>query len=158
MNTYLIAYCWSIFIHYFSFHVSDSPNQPPGAGGMSSSSGGVPHPMASTGAASSSGQAGSTSAAAAVVAAASASTSGSSGNSNLLWTKTQQLPEEAFRQLHSIYGDHFPLEARHHLAGKILHIGFWSSSKAWAFWELKIGLLDVIRFPAKGNIPVDWIF
>ena len=36
----------------------------------------------------------------------------------LLWTKTQQLPEEAFRQLHSIYGDHFPLEARHHLAGK----------------------------------------
>ena len=37
---------------------------------------------------------------------------------SLLWTKTQQLPEEAFRQLHSIYGDHFPLEARHHLAGK----------------------------------------
>ena len=36
----------------------------------------------------------------------------------LLWNKTQQLPEEAFRQLHTIYGEHFPLEARHHLAGK----------------------------------------
>ena len=39
-------------------------------------------------------------------------------NHAILWAKTQQLPEEAFRQLHSIYGDHFPLEARHHLAGK----------------------------------------
>ena len=42
----------------------------------------------------------------------------STGASTLLWAKTQQLPEEAFRQLHSIYGDHFPIEARHHLAGK----------------------------------------
>ena len=41
-------------------------------------------------------------------------------NGSLLWAKTQQLPEEAFRQLHSIYGDHFPLEARHHLAGETL--------------------------------------
>ena len=43
-----------------------------------------------------------------------------SANHAILWAKTQQLPEEAFRQLHSIYGDHFPLEARHHLAGKLL--------------------------------------
>ena len=43
---------------------------------------------------------------------------GATGHSGLLWNKTQQLPEEAFRQLHSIYGEHFPLEARHHLAGK----------------------------------------
>ena len=42
----------------------------------------------------------------------------STGANTLLWAKTQQLPEEAFRQLHSIYGDHFPIEARHHLAGK----------------------------------------
>lgn len=37
---------------------------------------------------------------------------------SLLWNKAQQLPEEAFRQVQSIYGEHFPLEARHHLAGK----------------------------------------
>lgn len=42
---------------------------------------------------------------------------GANHSSSLLWTKTQQLPEELFRQLQSIYGDHFPLEARHHLAG-----------------------------------------
>ena len=36
---------------------------------------------------------------------------------SMLWAKTQQLPEDAFRQLQSIYGEHFPLEARHHLAG-----------------------------------------
>ena len=47
-----------------------------------------------------------------------AASTASAGASNLLWTKTQQLPEEAFRQLHSIYSDHFPIEARHHLAGK----------------------------------------
>ncbi len=35
----------------------------------------------------------------------------------LLWARTQQLPEESIRQLHSIYGESFPLEARHHLAG-----------------------------------------
>ena len=46
-----------------------------------------------------------------------ASGTASDGASTLLWTKTQQLPEEAFRQLHSIYSDHFPIEARHHLAG-----------------------------------------
>ena len=45
-------------------------------------------------------------------------TSTGAASGNLLWAKTQQLPEEAFRQLHSIYGDHFPLEARHHLAGE----------------------------------------
>ena len=44
----------------------------------------------------------------------------STGASTLLWAKTQQLPEEAFRQLHSIYGDHFPIEARHHLAGTVV--------------------------------------
>ena len=49
---------------------------------------------------------------------------GATGHSGggLLWNKTQQLPEEAFRQLHSIYGEHFPLEARHHLAGKFLKL------------------------------------
>jgi len=36
--------------------------------------------------------------------------------SSVLWAKTQQLQEDAFRQLQNIYGDHFPLEARHHLA------------------------------------------
>ena len=46
-----------------------------------------------------------------------AASTASAGASTLLWTKTQQLPEEAFRQLHSIYSDHFPIEARHHLAG-----------------------------------------
>ena len=49
-----------------------------------------------------------------------ASGTASDGASTLLWTKTQQLPEEAFRQLHSIYSDHFPIEARHHLAGKYI--------------------------------------
>jgi hypothetical protein len=37
---------------------------------------------------------------------------------DLLWNKSQQLPEDVFRQLQTIYGDHFPIEARHHLAGK----------------------------------------
>jgi len=36
--------------------------------------------------------------------------------SSVLWAKTQQLQEDAFRQIQNIYGDHFPLEARHHLA------------------------------------------
>ena len=91
--------------------ISDSPNQAPVPGGMSSNSGGVStHAMASGANSSASGQASSSAAAAAV-------TTPSSGGNTLLWTKTQQLPEEAFRQLHSIYGDHFPLEARHHLAG-----------------------------------------
>ena len=74
-----------------------------GSGGMSSNSGG--HAMAPGGVGP--GQA-------SVGPAGVAST----GASTLLWAKTQQLPEEAFRQLHSIYGDHFPIEARHHLAGK----------------------------------------
>ena len=39
---------------------------------------------------------------------------------DLLWAKSQQLPEEVFRHLQTIYGDHFPIEARHHLAGKKL--------------------------------------
>lgn len=38
---------------------------------------------------------------------------------DLLWAKSQQLPEDVFRHLQTIYGDHFPIEARHHLAGKI---------------------------------------
>ncbi len=36
---------------------------------------------------------------------------------DLLWAKSQQLPEDVFRHLQTIYGDHFPIEARHHLAG-----------------------------------------
>ena len=80
-----------------------------GSGGMSSNSGG--HAMAPGGVPGG------------VVAPGQASVgpaagSASTGASSLLWAKTQQLPEEAFRQLHSIYGDHFPIEARHHLAGK----------------------------------------
>ena len=79
---------------------------------MSSSSGGVgaAHPMATGGNGNASGQATSSGAGGAA----------SSAAGTLLWTKTQQLPEEAFRQLHSIYGDHFPIEARHHLAGTFL--------------------------------------
>ena len=52
-----------------------------------------------------------------------AGNNGSSSNiaaaatSPLLWARSQKLPEEFFRQLHQIYGEHFPLEARHHLAG-----------------------------------------
>ena len=69
-------------------------------------------PSGSGGAATSSGNGGGSAGGAAQPQA-----SGGAG-SNLLWAKTQQLPEEAFRQLHSIYGDHFPLEARHHLAGE----------------------------------------
>ena len=78
---------------------------------MSSSSGGVgaAHPMATGGNGNASGQASSSAAGGAA----------SSAAGTLLWTKTQQLPEEAFRQLHSIYGDHFPIEARHHLAGTV---------------------------------------
>ena len=38
---------------------------------------------------------------------------------DLLWAKSQQLPEDVFRHLQTIYGDHFPIEARHHLAGNI---------------------------------------
>lgn len=79
---------------------------------MSSSSGGVPHSGDVGAGASSNGQPASGGAG-----TASAVASGGATNGNLLWAKTQQLPEEAFRQLHSIYGDHFPLEARHHLAG-----------------------------------------
>ena len=80
------------------FLFSDSPNQA-GPSGMSSTTGAVGH------------------AGAAQAPAASTATAASANGATLLWAKTQQLPEEAFRQLHSIYGDHFPLEARHHLAG-----------------------------------------
>ena len=67
----------------------------------------------------------------------------STGASTLLWAKTQQLPEEAFRQLHSIYGDHFPIEARHHLAGK--SSSFATPAKGGFFSE------SAIRF---SNLPI----
>jgi len=36
-----------------------------------------------------------------------------------LWARTQQLPREALLQLQTtVYGDHFPLEVRHALAGE----------------------------------------
>ncbi|XP_059091209.1 signal transducer and activator of transcription 5B-like isoform X2 [Tigriopus californicus] len=45
---------------------------------------------------------------------------GSGGPLNaLLWAKSQHLPLEITRQLQGIYGDHFPVEARHALAGWI---------------------------------------
>lgn len=45
---------------------------------------------------------------------------GNSGPLNaLLWAKSQHLPLEITRQLQGIYGDHFPVEARHALAGWI---------------------------------------
>ena len=82
--------------------ILDSPSQqgPQASAGMPSGSGSVAGGAASS------------------VAGQAAGSNQGSGSHAILWTKTQQLPEEAFRQLHSIYGDHFPLEARHHLAGK----------------------------------------
>ena len=42
--------------------------------------------------------------------------SGGGNPSTLLWSRTQRLSDEYVRQLHQIYGEHFPIEARHHLA------------------------------------------
>ena len=88
-----------------SINISDSPSH--GGGGMSS---GIPPPH-SVGAEGGGGVGG----------AEAPPQSGGSGQA-LLWNKTQQLPEDLFRQLHSIYGEHFPLEARHHLAGTVFQM------------------------------------
>ena len=48
---------------------------------------------------------------------AAASTSSTSNPGSLLWSRTQLLEPEYLNQLHQIYGEHFPIEARHHLAG-----------------------------------------
>ncbi|XP_071451764.1 signal transducer and activator of transcription 5B isoform X2 [Hetaerina americana] len=41
-----------------------------------------------------------------------------------LWAKAQRLPEEALQQVRAIYGEHFPIEVRHFLAG-------WIEEKMW---------------------------
>lgn len=41
-----------------------------------------------------------------------------------LWAKAQQLPQEAMQQVRAIYGEHFPIEVRHFLAG-------WIEEKMW---------------------------
>lgn len=41
-----------------------------------------------------------------------------------LWTKLQALPEEALRQVHQAYGEHFPIEVRCALAD-------WIEEKPW---------------------------
>ncbi|KAK6639420.1 hypothetical protein RUM43_007693 [Polyplax serrata] len=41
-----------------------------------------------------------------------------------LWTKSQQLTGEALQQVRSLYGEHFPIEVRHFLAG-------WLEAKMW---------------------------
>ena len=75
----------------------------------------------------------------------------STGANTLLWAKTQQLPEEAFRQLHSIYGDHFPIEARHHLAGNHpLQIISWEIRKKFEVEKLKEFLLLITSCAFRG--------
>lgn len=41
-----------------------------------------------------------------------------------LWAKAQQLPAEALQQVHSVYGEHFPIEVRHFLST-------WIEEKIW---------------------------
>ncbi|RLU25734.1 hypothetical protein DMN91_001892 [Ooceraea biroi] len=41
-----------------------------------------------------------------------------------LWAKAQQLPPEILQRVHSIYGDHFPIEVRHFLSA-------WLEEKMW---------------------------
>ncbi|XP_014484889.1 PREDICTED: signal transducer and activator of transcription 5B isoform X2 [Dinoponera quadriceps] len=41
-----------------------------------------------------------------------------------LWAKSQQLPNEALKQVHAMYGDHFPIEVRHFLSS-------WIEEKMW---------------------------
>jgi signal transducer and activator of transcription 5B len=41
-----------------------------------------------------------------------------------LWAKAQQLPPEALQQVHSVYGEHFPIEVRHFLSS-------WIEEKMW---------------------------
>ena len=48
---------------------------------------------------------------------AAASASSTSNPGSHLWSRTQLLEPEYLNQLHQIYGEHFPIEARHHLAG-----------------------------------------
>ena len=75
--------------------------------------------------------------------------SGASGHA-LLWNKTQQLPEELFRQLHSIYGEHFPLEARHHLAGNFLPRKVFLTLKI-PFAEGLINCMVILTYCKKGS-------
>ncbi|XP_026823730.1 signal transducer and activator of transcription 5B isoform X2 [Ooceraea biroi] len=42
-----------------------------------------------------------------------------------LWAKAQQLPPEILQRVHSIYGDHFPIEVRHFLSA-------WLEEKMWS--------------------------
>jgi signal transducer and activator of transcription 5B len=41
-----------------------------------------------------------------------------------LWTKAQQLTGDALQQVRAVYGEHFPIEVRHFLAG-------WIEEKMW---------------------------
>lgn len=41
-----------------------------------------------------------------------------------VWAKAQQMSSDALQQIHSIYGDHFPIEIRHFLAS-------WLEEKLW---------------------------
>ncbi|XP_014225592.1 signal transducer and activator of transcription 5B isoform X2 [Trichogramma pretiosum] len=41
-----------------------------------------------------------------------------------LWAKTQQLPPELLQKVRSVYGEHFPIEVRHFLAG-------WIEERVW---------------------------
>ncbi|XP_034939786.1 signal transducer and activator of transcription 5B [Chelonus insularis] len=41
-----------------------------------------------------------------------------------LWTKAQQLPQQALEQIRSVYGEHFPIEVRHFLSS-------WIEEKMW---------------------------
>jgi signal transducer and activator of transcription 5B len=41
-----------------------------------------------------------------------------------LWTKAQQLTGDSLQQVRAVYGEHFPIEVRHFLAG-------WIEEKMW---------------------------
>ena len=70
--------------------------------------------VAAAQAAAATGMTGSMAAAATAVVAPDGSTG---SGSSALWSKSQQLSGEVSRQLQDIYGEHFPLEVRHALAG-----------------------------------------
>ena len=36
-----------------------------------------------------------------------------------LWNRAQQLPPDALREVQNVYGEQFPIEVRHYLAGWI---------------------------------------
>lgn len=46
-----------------------------------------------------------------------------------LWAKSQQLPNEALKQVHAMYGEHFPIEVRHFLSA-------WIEEKMWRVYHI----------------------